>query len=318
MLFLGLGSLLICVLSILGVGAQAVTRRVVFWLIRLTYDDCCCWLFFLCSFVSLVSVLGTTELITVHLRTRCFSFIDFLYTAWFLSPRVFLFRCLFVVWVLFFPVGQMACLGSAFVLKVLSFLVLSGFLVWVLGSVGLAVWLRFAFPLAPPPLPLPPLLLPACAVRLASHLLHLGTQHDGALSPAMAPAPSGPPPRASVLTCLLLGDDGWTRGGVGRKGDRGHCDPAHDSMANNYDRATMAVPRPLRNPAVSPELGFVGGYLFHHHLGLGVAPGRCNLSWALVVSFFLCACSLPIGSCISSTYEWGGVKGNFFWTKFSS
>ena len=57
MLFLGLGSLLISYLfpSVFGVGAQAVTRLVLFLLLT-DLDDCCCWLFFLCSFVSLVSV----------------------------------------------------------------------------------------------------------------------------------------------------------------------------------------------------------------------------------------------------------------------
>ena len=127
------------------------------------FDDCCCWLFFLCSFVSLVSVLGTTELITVHFDAF-FSFIDFLYTAW--LPGFFPVFLLFGFgWVFLLPHGLKACLVG--VLRVLSFLV-SRVSCLGPGSVGL----RFGSVPSPLPLPPPPpspLVLPACAVRFASH-----------------------------------------------------------------------------------------------------------------------------------------------------
>ena len=189
-----------------------MTRLVVFCC-STDFDDCCCWLFFLCSSVSLFFVLGTTELLTVTFDTFLF-FIDLLYTAWFSPPGFF--SGVFLVGFLFSrrPNGLcVRCFVCAYV---------SGFRVSLFGSGfgRLAVW----FGSSPPsPSPLPPLccLLVLCVLHLA-----LACIQPGDLSPAMAPASSGPPPRASVLTRLLLGDVGWTRGGVGRKGDRGHCDPA--------------------------------------------------------------------------------------------
>ena len=92
-------------------------------------------------------------------------------------------------------------------------------------------------------------------------------QQDGALSPAMAPAPSGPPPRASVLTCLLLGDDRRTRGVVGRGGNRGHCDPTHDygPLLSNHG----GTPPPTK-PSRFASAGFCRVLFFHNHLGLRV------------------------------------------------
>ena len=159
------------------------------------------------------------------------------------------------------------------------FAVWSGFVFLFSGfcSVVVSVGLRFGLFCSPPP-SLPPLccLLVLCVLHLS---LASRQQQDGEFSPAMAPAPTGPPPRTSVLTCLLLGDDSQTRGVVGWWGNRGHCDPTHDNgpLLSNHG----GTPPPTK-PSRFARAGLCRVFLFHHHLGI---KGRCNLSWALVVFF---------------------------------
>ena len=137
--------------------------RLVFFCCSTDFDDCCCWLFLLCFFVSLVSVLGTTELITIHFDAF-FSFIDFLYTAWPFPPGFFPVFFPFLSGLLFFrrPNGLFVRCLSVF-LFLASWVFLFGSR--VRSACG---FVRPVFP-PPPPSPLPsPLVLLACAVRLAS------------------------------------------------------------------------------------------------------------------------------------------------------
>ena len=149
-----------------------------------------------------------------------------------------------------------------------GFLVVVAFLVLGFCSVPGSVGLRFGrvcpplfFLLPPPPLSC---LLVLCVLHLS---LAPRMQLLGESSPAMALAPSGPPPRVCVWTCLLLGDDGRTRGEVGRRGDQGHCDPTqyYGRLSSNHGGTP-----PLTKPSRFANAGFRRVCCFHIHLGLRV------------------------------------------------
>ena len=191
-------SSLVLSLTLLGVGAQAGTRLVVF-AARLTpttaVAGCLCVLFCFPAFC----FQGRRSFSPITSDALAL-FIDLLYTAW-PPPRCFpVFSC----WVLFFPVGQMACLRSlCFWWLRFWFWVFVRFL--VRPACGLA-W--FVSP--PPPSPFAPL---CCLLVLCVFASLSCTQQPGDVAPRPLPAHYLARPS---LPASCWRDVGGTRGVVGR------------------------------------------------------------------------------------------------------